>query len=231
MSTVFSCPACGTALRVDAMGNGQAMAGGWDRGRAFAMGGPPPGAEYSKETPAANMGTLESGFKLPIAQSLLMALVALLLTSLGALRWHWHFTSPLIAAVIAFCLSAWLLTIDSRRLLRTVERIVGRDLDGDGQVGFTVEITDLTEGKKQMSYCHFPARQEQVLSFAAAMINGQMTIYGNHKLSRRVFSVLRDESISRGLCAWVDPGAHTQGFELTRAGNHVFERLLLERGI
>ena len=120
--------------------------------------------------------------------------------------------------------------MNTRGLLRTVERVTGKDL-GDKQVGFTVEITDLTDGKKQMSFCHFPARPEQVMSFAAAMINGQMTIYGNHKLSRRVFSVLRDESISRGLCAWANPDHHPQGFELTRAGEHVFERLLLERGV
>ncbi len=66
------------------------------------------------------------------------------------------------------------------------------------------------------------------MSFAVAALNDQLTIYGNHKLSRRVFSKLRDEAIARGLICWIDPGAHTQGVELSKVGQHVFERLLLE---
>lgn len=231
MSTVFNCPACGTALRVDALGGGQAMSGGWQRGASFAMGAPPAGAEFSREVPAADLSGVEAGVKTPLFQATITGVVACLLAIIGAVTWHWPKATPLIIGVVAFCLTWWLLLIDSRRLLKTVERVVGRDLDGDGAIGFTVEVTDLTGGKKQMRYCHFPARPDQVMAFAAAMINGQTTIYGNHGLSRRVFSKLRDEAVARGLCAWVDPDAHTQGIELTRAGAHVFERLLLERGI
>jgi len=173
------------------------------------------------------MDTIEAGFKLPVAQSLLMAFVALLLTSLGALRWGWHYTSPLIAAVIAFCLSAWLLTIDSRRLLRTVERVIGKDLDGDGEIGFTVEITDLTQDKKRMTFANFPARQAEVERFATAAINGWLTVNSPHKLSRRKFTQLRDVSLDRGLLAWRCAEARQQGVELTAVGRHVFKRLVV----
>ena len=164
-------------------------------------------------------------------QAVITATVAGLVVILGVVFKSWPVAAIPTTWVITFALAWWLLLLNTRGLLKTVERVIRKDLDGDGEIGFTVEITDLSDGKKKMSFAHFPARPEQVLSFAAAMINGQMTIYGNHKLSRRVFSVLRDESISRGLCAWVNPDHHPQGFELTRAGNHVFERLLLERGV
>ena len=231
MSTVFNCPNCKAALRVDAMGGGPSMSGGWERGRAFASGAPPPGAEYSREIPKADMSGVEAGVKTPLAQAAITATVCGLLVILGCVFKSWPVAAIPTTWVIVFALSWWVLLLNTRGLLKTVERIVGRDLDGDGQVGFTVEITDLSDGRKRMSYARFPARQEQVLSFAAAMINGQTTIYGNHRLSRPVFTKLRDEAVARGLCAWVDPGAHTQSIALTRAGEHVFKRLILERGL
>ena len=226
MSTVFSCPSCGVALRVSAMGSGSG--GSWDRGRSYALGAVPAGSEFSRETPVANMGTIESGFKLPILQSLLMAGVALLLASLGAFRWGWHWTSPVIAAVVTFCIAAWLLLIDSRRLLRTVETVIGKDLDGDGRVGnFTVEITENLPEARRVQYAHFPARQEQVERFATAALNGWLTVNSPHKLSRRKFTQLRDVSLDRGLLAWRCAEARQQGVELTAVGRHVFKRLVV----
>ena len=225
MSTIFKCPRCGVALRVEALGQS------WQRSQDFALGNAPAGTEYSRETPTADLSSIEAGVRTPLYQSLLTGAAVSAVTVILTAWNDWPWVTPIIAAVITAALTWWLLLIDSRRLLKTVEHIIGRDLNGDGQIGFTVEITDLTEGKKQMRYCHFPARSDQVLSFATAMINGQTTIYGNHGLSRRVFSRLRDEAVTRGLCAWVDPDAHTQGIELTRAGEHVFERLLLEREV
>jgi len=226
MST-FSCPNCGRQLKVIPLSD---PGGGWEPGRAFALGDAPPG-DYTREVPAADLSGVEAGVKTPLLQAGITGAVACLLATLGVVTWHWPKGTPVIAGIVAFCLAWWLLLIDTRRLLKTVERVVGRDLDGDGAIGFTVEVTDLTDGKKQVRYCHFPARPDQVVAFAAAMLNGQTTIYGNHGLSRRVFSRLRDEAIARGLCTWVDPQSHTQGMVLSRAGEHVFERLLLEKGI
>ena len=226
MSNTFRCT-CGQVWKMIPLSSGGGSgSGGWQAGQSFAMGGPPPGSEFSREVPAGNMGTVESAVKVPVLQSLLMALVALLLTGLGAIRWGWHWTSPVIAAVIAFCLAAWLLLVDSRRLLRTVETVIGKDLDGDGEVGFTVEITDLTEDKKRVSYAHFPARPEQVERFATAALNGWLTVNSPHRLSRRRFTQLRDVALDRGLLAWRCEDARQQGVELTAVGRHVFKRLI-----
>jgi len=226
--SAFQCPNCGRSLKVIPLSE---PGGGWERGRSFGMGAPPPGAEYSREVPAADLSGVEAGVKTPLAQAVITGLAVGAVTVILAVWKGWPWVTPIVAAVIAAALSWWLLLLNTRGLLKTVETVINRDLDGDGRIGFTVEVTDLTDGKKQVRYCHFPARPDQVVAFAAAMLNGQTTIYGNHGLSRRVFSRLRDEAIARGLCTWVDPQAHTQGMELTRAGEHVFERLLLERGV
>jgi len=196
------------------------------------MGDAPPGSEYSRETPAADLSTIESGVRVPLAQAAITGVVAFLLAGLAGLRYGWHWTSPVVFGVAGFCLAWWGLLVNTRRLLKTIESVVGKDLDGDGEIGFTVELTEnLLDGKRRMRFVNFPATERQVLRFATAMTNGILTTYGNHGLSRRIFSVLRDESISRGLCAWTDPANHPQGFSVTKAGRHVFERLILEMGV
>ena len=227
MST-FVCPGCGKVLKVIPLSG---PGGGWQRGQAFPMGAAPPGSEFYRETPAGKVDTVESGVKVPLLQSAITGAVTGVVSVIPTVYYHWPWTIPLVLAVGTFGFTWWLLLQDTRRLLRRVETFIGADLDRGGHVGdpqFTVEVTDLSNGKKRMSYCHFPARREQVLSFAVAALNDQLTVYGGHKLSRRVFSKLRDEAVARGLISWVDPGAHTQGVGLTKVGQHVFERLLLE---
>jgi len=214
-------------MRVEAMmGNGS---GGWQSGRAFALGAPPAGTEYSRSVPVADVGTVEAGARLPLLQAMITAAAAALLAVLAAWWWELAWALAPIVGVITFCLTWWLLLIQSRQLLSSRE-LVSNDGNRQGEQAFSVsvEITDRDRG--QMRFAQFDAKPVQVARFASAMINGQTTIYGNHGLSRRVFSRLRDEAVARGLCAWVDPDAHTQGITLTRAGEHVFERLLLEKG-
>ena len=226
MSTVFSCPACGVALRVEAMGTGSGS-GGWQSGRAFAMGAAPLGSEYSRETPLADMSSIEAGVKTPLAQAIITATVCGLLVILGCVFKSWPWVAIPTAWVITFALAWWVLLLNTRGLLKTVERVIGKDLDGDGQIGFTVEITDLTEGKKRMSFAHFPARQAEVERFATAAINGWLTVNSPHRLSRRKFTQLRDVSLDRGLLAWRCAEARQQGVELTAVGRHVFKRLVI----
>ena len=225
MSTIFNCPGCGIALLVDTVGQSN-----WTRSQEFAFGkAVPAGSEYSREVPAANVANIEGGVKLPLAQALLITMAIVMLTTLITVVKGWAWTIPVSAGIVAFALSLWLLVLDSRRLLRKVETFVGADLDGDGKVGFAVEITEsLSDGRKRMTFCTFPGKPEQVQKFATAALDGQLTTYSTG-LSRRVFEQLRDEAIKRGLCTWKNREAHAQGVELTTVGRHVFERLLSEQ--
>ena len=223
MSTIFNCPGCGIALLVDTVGQSN-----WTRSQEFAFGkAVPAGSEYSREVPAANVANIEGGVKLPLAQALLITMAVVMLTTLITVVKGWAWTIPVSAGIVAFALSLWLLVLDSRRLLRKVETLVGADLDGDGKVGFAVEITDLTDGKRQMCIRDSPCRPEYVRRFAQAAIGGTPTPEGA-AMGRRKFNAIRDEALRRGLLAWKDRDHHAQGLETTLVGKAVFRRLLEE---
>ena len=226
-STVFQCPHCKTSLRVGSLGPSQGR-GAWQAGRSYALGSPPAGSEYSRETPNADLSGFEAGVKTPLAQAGITGTAAAMLAVLAVVWRGWHWATVPTTWVIVTVLAWWGLLLNTRGLLKTIETVIGKDLDGDGEIGFTVEITDLSDGKKKMSYARFPAKPEQVKRFALAALNDRLTVHGNHRLTRGVFERLRDEAVARGLCAWKNPEAHTRGVELTRAGEHVFKRLLDE---
>ena len=223
MST-FSCPKCGVTLKVIPLSDGS---GGWQRGQAFAMGAAPPGAEYSREIPKADLSGLEAGVKTPLLQAVITATVAGLVVILGVVFKSWPVAAIPTTWVITFALAWWLLLLNTRGLLKTVERVIGKDLDGDGQVGFTVEITENLPERKRVQYAHFPARQAEVERFATAALNGWLTVNSPHRLSRRKFTQLRDVALDRGLLAWRCEDARQQGVELTAVGRHVFKRLVI----
>jgi len=170
---------------------------------------------------------VEAGVKTPALQAVLtgaaVGAVAVILTV-----WKgWPWVTPVVAAVIAAALSWWLLLLNTRGLLKTVETVINKDLDGDGEIGFSVEITDLTDGKRQMRFAEFPCRPEHVRRFAQAAVDGAPTPEGA-AMGRRKFNAIRDEALRRGLVTWRDGDHHTQGLETTLVGKAVFRRLLDE---
>ena len=228
MSTVFSCPACGAGLRVDALGNGSGGSGGWERGRAFAMGAAPAGSEYSRETPLADMSSIEAGVKTPLAQAAITATVCGLLVILGCVFKSWPVAAIPTTWVIVFSLAWWVLLLNTRGLLKSVERIVGRDLDGDGAIGFSVELTEplADRATDKMLFCHFVGVQPvHVVRFAQAAIDNRLTPEGAG-LSRGKFGKVRSVALSRGLVTWRDPQYHAQGLDCSRGGRSAFQQII-----
>jgi len=219
----FSCPNCGRQLKVIPLsdpGGGQ-----WERGRAFAMGAPPPGAEYSREVPVVDVSGVEAGVKTPLAQAVITGLAVGAVTVIVTAWKGWPWVTPVVAAVIAAALSWWFLLLQSRQLLSSRETVTA-DPDAGGPA-FQVEITDLTDGKKQMRFAQFPGRPEHVRRFAQAAVDGAPTPEGA-AMGRRKFNAIRDEAVRRGLVAWRDGEHHTQGLTTTLVGKAVFRRLLDE---
>jgi len=169
---------------------------------------------------------IEAGVKTPALQAVLTGAAVGAVTVILTIWKHWPWATPVVAAVIAAALSWWLLLLNTRGLLKTVETVINKDLDGDGEIGFTVEIVEDLPELKRVQYAHFPARQEQVEQFAMAALNGWLTVNSPHRLSRRKFTQLRDVAIDRGLLAWVHPDARQQGVQLTAVGRHVFKKLI-----
>ena len=221
MSTVFTCPGCGVALRVDALGQGK---GSWQQSQEFAFGTAPAGAEYSRETPAADMNTIEAGARLPLTQAIITSAAAMLLTTVACWYWYWPWTVAPVVGVIVGCLAWYLLLIQSRQLLSTRETTTADP--GADDPAFTIEITEKLPERQRIQYAHFPARRPEVERFATACMNGWLTVNSPHRLSRRMFTQLRDVALDRGLLAWIHPDAHQQGVELTAVGSHVFKRLI-----
>lgn len=225
MSTVFRCPDCGIALRVEALGKGN-----WQQGQTFAMGAAPAGAEYSRETPTANMNTVEAGVTTPLYQSLLTGAAVGAVTVILTIWQDWPRWSPAVAGVIATAITWWLLMIDTRRLLRTIETVINRDLDGDGVIGFQIEMTEsLSDGRKRMAFAHFPhnCKPAHVVKFAEAARDDRLTPEGA-QLSRRKFNTVRDVFIARGWADWRNREHHSQGIEPTLSGKRVFPKLIEE---
>ena len=221
MST-FNCPHCGATLKVIPLAG---TGGGWERGQTFAMGGaPPPGAEYSREVPAADLSGVEAGVKTPLFQALLtgaaVGAVTVIITIWKDLAWP----TPIIAAVIAAALAWWLLLLQSRQLLSSRETVTADP--GTGDPAFSVEITlPPTEGKK-MLFVNFPGcRPEHLRRFAQAAVEGKPTSEGA-RLSRAKFNAIRAECLRRGLVRWFDPEYHTLGLRTTSMGKAAFQKLL-----
>ena len=132
---------------------------------------------------------------------------------------------------LAITASAWLVLLgQTRRLLWAVERLTGRDLDGDGQAGEPQVIrVEVTNGKQEV-YLDLPGKPQALATLARGVLNGRSfaedTWSGRGGLfSRSEFRQLRDTLIERGLAVWRNPNAKAQGVELTAAGRAVFRRL------
>jgi hypothetical protein len=128
---------------------------------------------------------------------------------------------------------------DSNKLLWRVERIIGRDLNDDGDVGepkgsgrkapqepasriLRVEVAQ----ENQTRFLDVP--QDKAVKFARSVLAGRSmseqewkTYFGGIK----EFKEFRGKLLDGGLVRWVNPKAHSQGLELTRAGRAVFRRL------
>ena len=219
---MFTCPNCGKMLKVIPLASG---GGGWERGQSFAMGAPPAGAEYSRETPTADVGNLEAGLRLPLGQAIVTATAGAALDAAACWYWGWSWAWVPVAWVITFGGAWYLLLLQSRRLLTTRETVTSDPGATDPAFSVSVEITDTTDGRRQMRFAQFEAKPEDVRRFAEAVLHDRLTPSGA-RLSRRKFDAIRNEAIARGLVAWRNPEAHAQGLEANRAGRAVFSHLL-----
>lgn len=234
----FKCPKCGAQLKViplasnstpssclpnTCLPNRQRQA--WRVGQTFGLGADvPKGTTYSKETPVVDMSGIEAGFKTPLFQSSITALAGGALAVVGVVWQGWHWSTPIAVVVVVFGISWYFLLTGNRRLLSVVETI--DPPEAQQPTTFNVEVTEsFADGQKRMVFAQFPASERDTRRFAIAALNHRLTVHGGHRLSRRTFEQMRDESISRGLVAWVNADHHNQGVRLTRVGARVFKHL------
>ena len=147
----FTCPSCGAPLTVSAAGTTSSPEWKTSHMQTFALGdGAQIGAfkEMTRTMPTRNP-TREGDVIVPLAQASITALCVGILSGIITLWQRWSWPIPFVAFSVVLAISWWWLLLDHRSLLRVTERVIGRDIDGDGLVGFGLSIRRAARGK-----CH-----------------------------------------------------------------------------
>lgn len=135
--------------------------------------------------------------------------------------------------------AVWFVTMsDARSMLRRVETIINRDLDGDGFKGEPVEHRTVIEGRigdgehvKDFVLYFDGVEPERIETLFRAALGGaslsEPAWCGAGKpFSKKQFVGVRDRMIDAGLWGWVNDEAHRQGVRVSAAGRALMSRWL-----
>lgn len=193
-------------------------------------------AERIWETPS-RQPTTQADVAVPLLQALASGLMAGLALIAPTVAWHWSWYVPLLGACLTMA-GAWLLLIlDHRKLLRTVERWIGEDLDRDGliagseqdpgpQRAVRVEVAERSRGHQRIRLAELPVSDEALTDVALAVLRqgGNFSRAGlSHVLSDPTYRQLRRSMLQAGLAR--AEGKHTL---LTPAGRAYLRHYLPE---
>ena len=181
------CVCCGAPLdwerRLSRGGSGDpAVWAGWER-RTFsafgagAVASVPAGVEWERRRPVRSVG-LESDVIAPGLQSTISGLVAGVVATVGATAAAWPRPALVGVGVGAGVLGVvWFALLRlNRGLLWEVERVTGKDLDGDGLVGdpapreTRVEVVERGNGRTRMRFVDVPLSDHELERLARAVL-------------------------------------------------------------
>ena len=249
MEAQFRCPSCGSLLRVrdvsapsETVGALSTPDDSWQshtmRTIRFGDAAPTTAQVHEKFTPTREP-TVPGDVKVPLAQAAITAgaitlPIALLTASQSGSPWL-----PISALGLSFT-GAWLwLLADHRSLLRTVERITQRDIDGDGRVAdqpveverrvaFNAVELSATGRYLRSRRIDIPRGDERaVVEMARGVIANKAFTQREwaHIYNRDEFNALRDALIKLGYAAWRDPDDHKLSAYLLPPGRALFRAL------
>lgn len=125
-----------------------------------------------------------------------------------------------------------LAVVDFRGGLTSIETIIGRDLDGDGQVGEpATQLEVMIQGAmgSKRRFLDLPVPDYVLRTFATAAGNGQPISErewtGPGKLTSKQYREMRDQFLERGLAKWIDPQSHRAGWEFTEDGKAAMKEI------
>jgi len=252
MEAQFRCPSCGSLLRVrdvsaaSSIGEAVEAIGAPDatwkshtmKTLRFGDAAPSLSQVHEKFTPTREP-TVAGDVRVPLAQAAITAgaitlPVALLTASQSGSPWL-----PLSAFGLTFT-GAWLwLLADHRSLLRTVERITNRDIDGDGRVAdkpveverrVSFNAVELSPAGRYLRSrrIEIPRGDERaVCEMAQGIIVGKAFTQREwaHLYNRDEFDTLRNTLIQHGFAVWRDNDNRKLGTDLTPPGRALFRAL------
>lgn len=237
--TSFRCPHCGAVLNVSGgVGTGDVKTfrtlGYGDGGQAATW------REATRTTPSRKANR-EADVIVPLQQAAITAGVITLPTAILTLAAGWPIHVPVIVGAATFTASWFYLLRDSRGLLRVTERIVNRDIDGDGRIGSVpmaepqrasveVSVAEPEHYGGRMSFMNFHVSEAGLLQLARGVTGGReltertWTGRGQPFAVRAEFNEFRDQLIGRGYAQWVGRD-HRHGWKLTERGAELFKSL------
>jgi hypothetical protein len=195
----------------------------------------PPGSTWERRAPV-RAATVSADVFVPVLQSATTALVG----GVAAGLLSQSLAGAGVGAGLTFGAS-WLALLRAHRAgLWAVERVTGRDLDGDGRIGrpgepaqpstVKIEIKEDRRNGQSLAWLDLPVDEKRLRQFAqrvtagGALSESEWTGSGG-PFSRDEFRGLRDALIERGLARWRNPQEPRQGWELTRKGKVVLEHV------
>jgi hypothetical protein len=159
----------------------------------------------------------------------------------GQTEWrHTGSLGTLWAGITLFVTTlVWLYLLrDSRRLLWSLERWTGKDIDQDGEIGKPVEKQTIEVVVKQGGHQRIIGADwlglsdDQIIMLAADLARGRSLAEGDLGKDTVIFPrginqfrAVRSKLTEAGLIAPVNPQAPNLGYEVTTAGKAVFRRL------
>ena len=249
MEAQFRCPSCGSLLRVrdvsapaETVGAFSAPDAAWQshtmKTLRFGDAAPSLSQVHEKFTPTREP-TVAGDVRVPLYQALTTAVV--LSSIVASISFAQHFDGwPTATTFVVSFAGAWLwLLADHRSLLRTVERITQRDIDGDGRVADKpIEV----ERRVALNAVEFSATgrylrsrrieiprgdERAVCEMAQGVIADKPYTQRQwaHLYNREEFNTLRDKLIANGYAIWRDPDDHNLGVEILATGRALFRAL------
>lgn len=198
------------------------------------------GADLQMETPARAPGFV-SDLVVPFGQALTTGALVSGLVAFAASRTEYD--GDLLALWFGLALGigtvAWvLLLVDTRKLLRQIERLTGLDLDGDGTAGDPAVKRQLEVHVKEGNHTRIiesdwlEIDDERLIIFAAGILRGRGLTEAEWGKEKAVFPsginawrAFRSRLLDAGLIAWVDPNKPNLGYQVTASGRAFFRRV------
>lgn len=194
--------------------------------------------ELRMDTPTRPAGFV-SDWLVPVAQAVTTgAMVAGLITFLSVQAgYDGGRTSLWFGLALAIGTIAWVfLLVDTRRLLRTIEKLSGLDLDGDGKIGNPQDRMVLVNAPQSRKEAAEMAQEQEKAETAAELsefVSKLPTIGTDRRtweprIGRDKYVAFRDVLVEMGWAEWRSPRDKRVGWELVLPVREILRRISVD---
>jgi len=197
-------------------------------------------AEWQQEQ-ASREPSVAGDVLVPVLQSVVSAVLVASCVSFGAVHLDYagSWLDIWLGAFLAVSCFGWLVLLGQhRRLLWFVEKVVGQDLDSDGEVGDPADrlvFVDRERAREQSAKERRDSEFKRLLAFVEGIsIKGTGLTAWEKELGRARYCEFRDALIDYGFASWRSVRSDgtpnkSQGWQLVKSAADVQKALFIER--